>query len=144
MKNKLFATIAVCIVGIFATSCGGKGTSPVEIPVNADLDVSMATVVVDGGRITPSDSIVIAETVHIANLIQYPENGDSVTVPFKFKDVDKYADITEKNIDKRIAIIANGRIVSMPVVKMKLGNGACSFLLSKEDAKALFPNAVMK
>lgn len=64
-----------------------------------------------------------------------------ITVPFNFSDTTKYAAIIEANLDKRIAISVNGKVVSKPVVKTKLTNGACSILLTEEQTKQLFPDA---
>ena len=79
------------------------------------------------------------ETVHISELVRYPDDNE-ITMPFHFKDVEQYAQITETNIDKRIAIIINGDIVSTPVIKIKISDGACSVLLSKEQIAKYFPN----
>jgi len=65
-------------------------------------------------------------------------------MPFNFSDTAKYAEITERNLDRRIAISLNGEVVSTPVVRMKSEDGACSVALDEAQAKALFPNAMFK
>ena len=79
------------------------------------------------------------DTVHISEFVRYPGDNE-ITAPFYFKDIEKYAQITEANLDKRIAICINGEIVSTPVIKMKISNGACSVLLSKKQIAKYFPN----
>lgn len=133
--------LTITIFCLLAMNCGNKSNSPTIIPVDSELQVRLTATQEKEGTIIPTDSSAIEETVRITELLRYPDNGDSITVAFNLKDINKYADFTEQNIGKRIAIYANGRIVSMPLVKMKLGNGACSFLISKEEALRLFPKA---
>lgn len=61
-------------------------------------------------------------------------------MPFTFSDTAKYAELTGNSLGKRIAISVNGQVVSTPVVKMKIENGACSVVLDEAQRKALFPN----
>ena len=49
-------------------------------------------------------------------------------------------EITESNLDKRIAIAINGQVVYTPVVKLRLDNGACSVVLDDAQVVKLFPN----
>lgn len=65
-------------------------------------------------------------------------------MPFNFSATTKYAEITESNLDKRIAISVNGQVVSTPIVKMKLDNGACSVELNDAQIADLFPNVNVK
>lgn len=55
----------------------------------------------------------------------------------KIRDIEKYAQITDTNLDKRIAICINGEMVSIPVIKMKISDWACSALLSKEQITSM-------
>ena len=82
---------------------------------------------------------LMEETVHISELLHYP-NDKGITVPFNLSDTTKYAEITESNLNKRIAIAINGQILSTPVVKMRLDNGACSVVLDDTQVDKLFPN----
>ena len=61
-------------------------------------------------------------------------------MPFAFADTAKYAEITGNNLEKRIAICINGQVLSTPVVKIEIKNGACSVLLDDVQAKDLFPD----
>ncbi|MDE6325081.1 MAG: hypothetical protein K2M02_02810 [Duncaniella sp.] len=76
--------------------------------------------------------------MNIFQIVHYAENGDSVTVPFYFSNIEKYSEITGNNIEKQIAIGINGKIIATPTVKMQLDNGACSVLLSQEQVSELF------
>uniref|UniRef100_UPI002604DD65 SecDF P1 head subdomain-containing protein n=1 Tax=uncultured Bacteroides sp. TaxID=162156 RepID=UPI002604DD65 len=59
-------------------------------------------------------------------------------------DTTKFAEITATNLDKRIAIVINGQVISTPVVKMRLDNGACSVVLDDAQMAKLFPNVNME
>jgi len=105
---------------------------PVELFIAAEMDDSVIALL----------PALMRENVHISELIHY--QGDSViTVPFCFSDTGKYAQITEANLEKRIAISINGDIVSTPIVKMKITNGACSVHLSKNQIANFFPGTVI-
>ena len=65
-------------------------------------------------------------------------------MPFIFSDTAKYAELTGNSLGKRIAISVNGQVVSTPVVKMKIENGACSVVLDEVQRKALFPNITIE
>ena len=65
-------------------------------------------------------------------------------MPFLLSDSIRYAEITQENLNKRIAISVNGQVISTPVVKMKLDNGACSVVLNEAQMAELFPNVDMK
>lgn len=82
---------------------------------------------------------ILEERVHISELLHYPEE-EGVTMPFSISNTTKYAEITESNLDKRIAITINGQVVSTPVVKMRLDNGACFLVLDDTQVAKLFPN----
>lgn len=139
MKTKtLFSILAAFIVSLAAISCGNS-QKPETIKVNADLCVTLYQAdEIDGSFIAKQPSLM-EETVHIQELIRYQGNTD-VTMPFHFANVEKYAEITRNNLEKRIAISVNGVVVSTPMVKMEITDGACSVLLSKEQALQLFPN----
>ena len=91
-----------------------------------------------GGSVDTVSPCLLEETIHISELLHYA-GEEGITMPFYFSDTTKYAHITENNIEKRIAISINGQVVSTPVVKMKLENGACSVVLSDDQVKSLFP-----
>ena len=65
-------------------------------------------------------------------------------MPFNLSDTTKFAEITATNLDKRIVIVINGQVISTPVVKMRLDNGACSVVLDDVQVTKLFPNVNME
>ena len=86
---------------------------------------------------------LMEERVHISELLHYP-NDKGITLPFNLSDTTKYAEITESNFDKRIAISLNGKVICTPFVKMKFNNGACSVELNDAQVADLFPNVNIK
>ncbi len=140
--SRLFLSIiTVCTTGILVIGCGNKNELPQVEPVNQNLNVAIYAATETEGKITPLEPALLQECVSIDKIIHYDRDGDYITVPFQFKDSVVYAEITEANIGKRIVITVDGEIVTTPMVKMRIGNGACSFLVSKEQAQNLFPRA---
>ncbi len=139
IERLLFAIMTVCTIGILVIGCGNRKELPQEENVNQNLNVAVYTASETDGRIFPVKPILLQECVSIEKIIHYDRDGDLITVPFQFKDSIEYAKITEANIGKRIVITVDGEVVSTPMVKMRIGNGSCSFMLSKEQAKDLFP-----
>jgi len=133
--------MTVCTTGILVIGCGNKNELPQVEPVNQNLNVAIYAATETEGKITPLEPALLQECVSIDKIIHYDRDGDYITVPFQFKDSVVYAEITEANIGKRIVITVDGEIVTTPMVKMRIGNGACSFLVSKEQAQNLFPRA---
>ena len=136
-RNLIVTFLFASLVGILAIACSAK--TPAKVSVDKDISVAIYSTTEREGAIDTVSPCLLAETVHISELLRYPDD-DEITVPFNFKDVEKYAQITETNLDKSIAIIINGDIVSTPVIKMKISDGACSVLLSKEQIAKYFPN----
>ena len=136
-RNLTVTFLFASLVGILAIACSAK--TPAKVSVDKDIFVAVYSTTEREGAVDTVSPCLLTETVHISELLRYPDD-DGITVPFYFKDVEKYAQITETNLDKRIAIIINGDIVSAPVIKMKISDGACSVLLSKEQIAKYFPN----
>ena len=134
-----FAIMTVCTIGILVIGCGNKNELPQEETVNQTLNVAIYAATETEGQITPLEPALLQECVSLDKIIHYDRDGDYITVPFQFKDSVGYAKITEANIGKRIVITVNGEVVATPMVQMRIGNGACSVLLSKEQAQKLFP-----
>ena len=134
-----FAIMTVCTIGILVIGCGNKNELPQEESVNQNLNVAIYAATETEGKITPLEPALLQECVSLDKIIHYDRDGDYITVPFQFKDSVGYAKITEANIGKRIVITVNGEVVATPMVQMRIGNGACSVLLSKEQAQKLFP-----
>ncbi len=126
---------------LFAAGCNANTNAPTKVSVSKTLNVSISQTQENGDSIFSIPPILLEEAVQVSELVYYPEDGNMITVPFNFSDTTKYAAIIEANLDKRIAISVNGKVVSKPVVKTKLTNGACSILLTEEQTKQLFPDA---
>lgn len=140
MRTTNFITILSAIfITMSAIGCSNNSQKPDTFKINAEIPVELCLTEDQDDSIIAVQPSLMKETVHISELVRY--SGDNeITVPFNFKDVEKYAQITETNLDKRIAISINGDIVSTPVIKMKISDGACSVLLSKEQIAKYFPN----
>ena len=139
IKRLFFAIMTACTIGILIIGCGNKNELPQEESVNQNLNVAIYAATETEGKITPLEPALLQECVSLDKIIHYDRDGDYITVPFQFKDSVGYAKITEANIGKRIVITVNGEVVATPMVQMRIGNGACSVLLSKEQAQKLFP-----
>lgn len=126
------------IAAMLTIGCTGNSLKPNTIKINSEIPVELYLTEVQNDSIIAVQPALMKETVHVSELIRYPED-DMITMPFNFDGVKKYAQITENNLEKRIAISLNGEIVSTPVVKMKISNGACSVLLTKEQVARFFP-----
>lgn len=138
ITNSIAAFIAIAAALAF-NSCSNNNHKPDIIKINAELPVELFIAAEMDDSVIALLPALMRENVHISELIHY--QGDSViTVPFCFSDTGKYAQITEANLEKRIAISINGDIVSTPIVKMKITNGACSVHLSKNQIAKLFPS----
>ncbi len=131
--------MTVCTIGILVIGCGKKNELPQVETVNQNLNVAIYAAMENEGEITPLEPALLQECVSLHKIIHYDSDGDYITVPFQFKDSVGYAEITEANIGKRIVITVDGEVATTPMVKMRIGNGACSFLVSKEQAQSLFP-----
>lgn len=137
--TSFFTILLASILGIIAISCNDKSNAPMKVNVNRDLVVAIYSTADIDGAIEPVTPCLLEETVHISELLLYP-NDKGITMPFVLSDTIKYAKITEGNLNKRIAIFINGQVVSTPVVKMKLDNGRCSVMLDDTQFTTLFPN----
>lgn len=135
-KNVIVRFLLASFVGILAIACSAK--TPAKVSVDKDISVAVYSTVKSEGTIDTVSPCLLTETVHISELLRYPDDK-GITMPFTLSDTAKYAEITGDNLEKRIAIIVNGQILSTPVVKMKIKNGACSVILDEKQAKDLFP-----
>lgn len=135
-KNLIVTFLLASFVGILAIACSAK--TPAKVSVDKDISVAVYSTVKSEGTIDTVSPCLLTETVHISELLRYPDD-EGITMPFTLSDTAKYAEITGDNLEKRIAISVNGQILSTPVVKMKIKNGACSVILDEKQAKDLFP-----
>lgn len=135
-KNVIVRFLLASFVGILAIACSAK--TPAKVSVDKDISVAVYSTVKSEGTIDTVSPCLLTETVHISDLLRYPDD-EGITMPFTLSDTAKYAEITGDNLEKRIAISINGQILSTPVVKMKIKNGACSVILDEKQAKDLFP-----
>ena len=127
-RNSFFSLLLASLVSLIAIACNANTEDPTKISVDKDVIVTIYSTSQNGGVVDTISPCLMEETVHISELLHYP-NDKGITLPFNLSDTTKYAEITESNLDKRIAIAINGQIVSTPVVKMRLDNGACSVVL---------------
>lgn len=135
-RNLIVTFLLASLVGVLAIACSAK--TPAKVSVDKDISVAVYPTTEREGAIDTISPCLLEETVHISELLRYPDN-DGITMPFTLSDTAKYAEITGNNLEKRIAISVNGQVISTPVVKMKIENGACSVILDEKQAKVLFP-----
>ncbi|MDE6026578.1 MAG: hypothetical protein K2G23_00720 [Muribaculaceae bacterium] len=143
MKNSLLSAILVSILGILGCACNDNSSAPSEVSVDKDIVVAIYSTSDKDGGVDTISPCLMKETVHISELLHYP-NDEGITMPFNLSDTIKWAEITESKLDKRIAISVNGEVLSTPVVKMKLTNGACSVVLNDAQMAAFFPDVNIK
>lgn len=140
--NSLFSVLLASLVALYAIACSGNAQNPSKINVDEDIIVAIYPTIDNGDTVEAISPCLLEDTVHVSELIHYP-GDDGITIPFNLSDTAKYAEITERNIEKRIAISINGRVLSTPVVKMKIANGACSVILPKSQISTIFPTITL-
>lgn len=134
-SNLIVTFLFASLVGILAIACSAK--TPSKVSVDKDISIAIYSTTEREGAIDTVSPCLLTETVHISELLRYPDD-DGITMPFTLSDTAKFSKITGNNLDKRIAISVNGQVLSTPVVKMKIENGACSVLLDGKQVKDLF------
>ena len=135
-RNLIVTFLFASLIGILAIACSAK--TPAKVSVDKDISVAVYSTTEREGAIDTVSPCLLTETVHISELLRYPDD-DGITMPFTLSDTAIYAEITGDNLEKRIAISVNGQVLSTPVVKMKIENGACSVILDEKQTKDLFP-----
>lgn len=135
-RSLIVTFLFASLVGIIAIACSAK--TPAKVSVDKDISVAVYSTTEREGAIDTVSPCILDETVHISELLRYPDD-DGITMPFTLSDTAKYAEITGDNLEKRIAISVNGQVLSTPVVKMRIENGACSVVLDEKQMKDLFP-----
>lgn len=135
-RNLIVTFLFASLVGILAIACSAK--TPAKVSVDKDISVAVYSTIEREGAIDAVSPCLLTETVHISELLRYPDDN-GITMPFTLSDTAKYAEITGNNLEKRIAISVNGQVLSTPVVKMRIENGACSVILDEKQTKELFP-----
>lgn len=138
MRNSVCSILLVGLLAVLAVACNTNGKTPMKIDVGKEVVVEIYSVADSGGVIGIIPPSLLEETVYVSELLYYPDD-DVITMPFIFSNTKEYERITERHIDKRIAISVNGQVVSTPVVRMKIQEGACSVVLDESQAAALFP-----
>lgn len=121
---------------LMTTNCSDRSEAPVMLSV--DKYFTIALFPEETSATDTQSAALLREKVHVTELVRYP-GEETVTMPFTFTDVKKYAGITGSNIGKRIAVSVNGEITSSPMVKMQIDNGACSVTLDSLHISRLFP-----
>lgn len=135
-RNLIVTFLFASLVGILAIACSAK--TPAKVSVDKDISVAIYSTTEREDAIDTVSPCLLTETVHISELLRYPDD-DGITMPFTLSNTAKYAEITGNNLEKRIAISVNGQVLSTPVIKMKIENGACSVILDEKQTKDLFP-----
>ncbi|MDE5877977.1 MAG: hypothetical protein K2H47_10845 [Muribaculaceae bacterium] len=141
MKSKCLLVIlsVIGLIGCLCITCSGDTQAPSTYDVDKNVIVAVYSTLENEEHIDTVSPYLLEDSVHISSLLHYP-GDDDITMPFSFSDTAKWAEITEKNLNKRIAITINGQVIYTPIVKMKIDNGACSVLLNSNKMKKLFPN----
>lgn len=134
-----FSIILGCVAAIFGVACNSNTGASEKISVDKDITIAIYSTINIAEATDTVSPCLLKENVHISEL-HYDSDEDSFTMLFYFSDTVQYAEITKNNLDKRIAISVNGQVVSTPVVKMVLDNGACSVALDRAQMVALFPD----
>lgn len=138
-KQLIFTILTASLGSILAVACKANADTPSKVNVDKDVIVAIYSTFNNEGVTDTVSPCLLEETVHVSELLHY-SGDDGVTMPFNLSDTTKYAEITANNLDKRIAIAINGQVVSTPVAKMQLDNGACSVVLDDAQVTKLFPN----
>lgn len=136
-NSVIFLPALMALAGLPFTSC--TQNSPAPLTAEADQYITV-TVRPHDGSDSLTETQYLRETVHVTELLRYPDD-DAVTVPFHFTDTASYARLTEENLNRRITILVDSAVVSAPVVRMPIADGACSFTLPPDSARILFPGA---
>ena len=138
-KQSIFTILTASLVCILAVACKANADTPSKVNVDKDVIVAIYSTFNNEGVTDTVSPCLLEETVHVSELLHY-SGDEGLTMPFNLSDTTKFAEITATNLDKRIAIAINGQVVSTPVVKMRLDNGACSVVLDDTQVTKLFPN----
>ena len=142
-KQSIFTILTASLVCILAVACKANADTPSKVNVDKDVIVAIYSTFNNEGVTDTVSPCLLEETVHLSELLHY-SGDEGLTMPFNLSDTTKFAEITATNLDKRIAIVINGQVISTPVVKMRLDNGACSVVLDDAQMAKLFPNVNME
>lgn len=83
---------------------------------------------------------VLSGKVKVTEVNSISSYGGDVQVAFKFPDADKWAEITRKNIGKRLAIFVNGQLMSAPQVNTEIEHGNCSVTIPASGVRNYLPD----
>ena len=142
-KQLIFTILTASLVCILAVACKANADTPSKVNVDKDVIVAIYSTFNNEGVTDTVSPCLLEETVHVSELLHY-SGDEGLTMPFNLSDTTKFAEITATNLYKRIAIVINGQVISTPVVKMRLDNGACSVVLDDAQMAKLFPNVNME
>ena len=142
-KQSIFTILTASLVCILAVACKANADTPSKVNVDKDVIVAIYSTFNNEGVTDTVSPCLLEETVHVSELLHY-SGDEGLTMPFNLSDTTKFAEITATNLDKRIVIVINGQVISTPVVKMRLDNGACSVVLDDVQVTKLFPNVNME
>ena len=135
----LFIHIIVVCICMHGSACSSKVEEPLRIKVDKNIMIAVYSIQETANSTDTVSPSLLEESIHVSELIRYPHEHN-ITVPFSFSDTEKWAEITQEHLNKRIAICIDGKIMNTPLVNMKLEYGACSLFLNETQALMLFPN----
>lgn len=83
---------------------------------------------------------ILSEKVAVTkanSILSYERN---IQVAFKFSDANKWAEITNENIGKRLAVVVNGQLMNAPQVNSEITSGNCSVTIPADMIHEYLPN----
>lgn len=116
----------------------------VELPDNREISFQQQQGKDSAGNPTADVTWRTYYTVKVAGItgeyideaaVQFGEQGKpNVSLRFNQEGAGIFADLTEKNVQKRMAIILDGKVQSAPVIQEKIAGGNCQITLGRADA----------
>ena len=103
MKSKCLLVIlsVIGLIGCLCITCSGDTQAPSTYDVDKNVIVAVYSTLENEEHIDTVSPYLLEDSVHISSLLHYP-GDDDITMPFSFSDTAKWAEITEKNLNKRI------------------------------------------
>lgn len=130
---KQLALLITLISTTLLCSCGGPQWDESTVPVKFEIKLVLEE--------TPNGEFKLDETVLIDNAdiarvmpARDPMTGQlELSMKLTKQGGIKFAEITEKHINERLAMIVNGAVYSAPTVRERISGGALSITLPDAD-----------
>lgn len=87
---------------------------------------------------------ILNEKVKVTEANSIPSYDGDIQVVFKFADAKKWETITQENIDKRLALLVNGQLISAPQVNTEITSGSCSVSIPADRIHEYLPDLDLK